>query len=245
MEVNPAGDAQLSRMPRLRLYEELVRRLHGYIDAAGLEVGSRLPPERELAKRLGVSRASVSRALVALEVQGIVDVRHGEGTYLRRKEAYEEPLERLLDRRRRLPEILEAREALECKLAELAAVRRTEADLEAIDAALDEMEADINRGGIGANADEKFHQAVRDAAKSAVLANLIKGLAEPIRETRMESLSQPGRPPDSLSGHRKIAGAIHDGNAGDAAAAMREHLRVVADVRLLRWQPDITESDAS
>jgi GntR family transcriptional repressor for pyruvate dehydrogenase complex len=223
---------------RTRLYEDLVDRLLEYMVQASLRPGDRLPPERELSDRLGVSRASVRQAIVALEVQGIVDSRHGNGIYLRRLGVAGESLNKLLDRRRRLPEILEAREALEVKLAELAALRRSEQDVVVIDAALERMEADIAGGGIGADADAEFHAAITGAAKSAVLAQLMNYLSHSIHETRMESLSEPGRPPKSLAAHRRIADAIRDGDGIAAAEAMREHLKVVADVRLLHWKAE-------
>jgi GntR family transcriptional regulator, transcriptional repressor for pyruvate dehydrogenase complex len=230
-------DWALRPIQRPRLYEELAARLRAHIQESELAPGDRLPSERELAERLGVSRVTVKQAIVALEVQGVLDVRHGGGIYLRRREVGE-PLQRLLERRLRLPETLEARETLECKLAELAALRRTNRDLEAMDRALVEMERDITRGGIGAQQDADFHRAITLAARNVVLAKLMEGLAEKIHETRIESLSEPGRPPRSLAAHRKIIEAIRRSDPDASGAAMREHLKVVADVRLMRWKPE-------
>jgi DNA-binding FadR family transcriptional regulator len=69
----------LRPMERSRLYEQLVERLLTLIREMGLRPGQKLPPERELSAQLGVSRASIRQALVVLEVQGLVEVRHGEG----------------------------------------------------------------------------------------------------------------------------------------------------------------------
>jgi GntR family transcriptional regulator, transcriptional repressor for pyruvate dehydrogenase complex len=225
----------LTPVTRARVYEEVVRRLRDYVSEGGLERGDRLPPERELAERLGVSRVSIRQALVALEVNGWVEVRHGDGTYLRWPAALGGSMHKLLEKRRRLPEVLEAREALETKLAELAAERRTDDDLRAINDALDDMAADIKGGGIGADADAAFHHAIVVAARNAVLARLMESIADLIHETRMESLSEPGRPPRSLAAHHKIANAIRAGEPRKSAAAMRRHLRVVADTTLLHW----------
>ncbi|MFC5981807.1 winged helix-turn-helix domain-containing protein [Knoellia sp. GCM10027209] len=71
------------RLSRPRLYEQLADHIGDFIDAQGLVPGDRLPPERSLAKDLGVSRATLSRALVALEVRGRVEVRHGDGAVVR------------------------------------------------------------------------------------------------------------------------------------------------------------------
>ncbi|MEU6119364.1 FadR/GntR family transcriptional regulator [Streptomyces sp. NPDC047117] len=229
----------LRPMTRPRLYEQVVERLRQYAAESGLGAGDRLPPERELAQRLGVSRASVKQAIVVLEVQGLVEVRHGGGTYLVRGTLdAAEPVERLVERRRRLPDVLEAREAMETKLAELAARRRTDADLEALDDALAHMAQEVADGGPGVEGDRRFHAAVTAAAHSTLLAEFMRAIAEQITESRNESLRQPGRPKRSLAQHRRILEAIREGNPRSAATAMRRHLRTVAEVRLLTWTPE-------
>ncbi|MCO1580664.1 FadR family transcriptional regulator [Crossiella sp. SN42] len=222
---------------RPRLYEQVVASLRDYVSSSGLRTGDRLPPERELAERLGVSRASVKQAIVVLEVQGLVEVRHGGGSYLLRDTLDTEPVAALVERRRRLPDVLEAREAMETKLAELAAERRTAADLEAIEAALRHMSAEIEAGGIGMEGDRRFHAAVTAAARSSLLAEFMGMIAEQITESRAESLRQQGRPRRSLEQHRRIAAAIRAGDGPRAVSAMRRHVRTVSRVRLLTWEP--------
>jgi GntR family transcriptional regulator, transcriptional repressor for pyruvate dehydrogenase complex len=228
------GPRSLRPFNRPRLYEQLVERLLDHIQAEGLTAGDRLPPERELASQLGVSRASVSQALIALEVQGIIDVRHGDGAVILDVPPQQQVLAALGARRNQLREVIEAREALEVQLAALAAKRRTEDDLAAIDDALDGMAREISRGGRGVTGDERFHAAVTAAAHSGLLADLMTKISELVRQSRIESLSQPGRPEQSLAGHHKVAEAIRSGDAGAAAAAMGEHIAAVSDVALLR-----------
>lgn len=221
-----------------RLYEQVLERLRAHVTEAGLSAGDRLPAERDLAASLGVSRASVKQAIVVLEVQGLVEARHGGGTYLVRDTLDVEPVEQLVERRKRLPEVLEAREALETKLAELAAERRTDAELETIREALDFMRDEIDGGDNGVEGDRRFHAAVTAAAHSSLLAEFMKTIAEQITESRTESLRQPGRPSRSLAQHTAIYEAIAAGDAKKAAAAMRKHVRTVAKVRLLTWVPE-------
>lgn len=225
-------------MVKSRLYEQVLERLRAYVAEAGLRAGDRLPAERDLATRLGVSRASVKQAIVVLEVQGLVEARHGGGTYLVRGTLDVEPVEQLVDRRKRLPDVLEAREALETKLAELAAERRTANELEDIRQALDFMRDEIADGGFGMEGDRRFHAAVTAAAHSSLLADFMKAIASQITESRTESLRQPGRPPRSLAQHTTIYAAIAAGEPKKAAAAMRTHVRTVAKVRLLTWEPE-------
>ena len=224
----------LQPLVRPRLYEQLVERLLDHVHEEGLGPGSRLPPERELAGMLGVSRASVVQALVALEVQGVVHVRHGEGATIVEVPAERQVLAALRDRRHRLREVIEAREALEVKLAALAAGRRTEQDMAEIDGAITAMADDVEQGGRGVAGDERFHAAVTAAAHSELLGSLMREISELVRESRIESLSQPDRPAQSLAAHRRVVDAIRAGDAPEAAAAMADHIAAVSDVGLLQ-----------
>jgi GntR family transcriptional repressor for pyruvate dehydrogenase complex len=137
--------------------------------------------------------------------------------------------------------VLEAREALEVKLAELSASRRDRKDILAMTAALGRMEEEIAAGGLGTEGDGAFHHAIALAARNEVLLHLIDAMADVIHESRVESLSEPGRPPRSLAAHRRILAAIEAKSSEAAADAMRQHLREVADVSLLRWQPEAAD----
>ena len=239
------ADDPLRPLSRTRLYERVVERLRELIADRGLRAGDRLPPERELAERLGVSRASIRQAVVVLEVQGLVEVRHGGGTYLRRDRAEGDSLDELVERRRRLPEVLDAREGLETELAELAAQRRTAADLAAVEAALERMREQIDAGGRGEDGDRRFHAAVTAAARSGLLAEFMRTIDAAIAESRQESLRQPGRPAQSLAQHVRIAAAVRAGDPDEARAAMREHLATVRRVRLLQWEPPADDPEPS
>ena len=214
------------RLLRTRLYEQVAGQISAWISDNGLGAGDKLPPERELAQRLGVSRATLSQALVALEVVGVVEVRHGDGTVVTSgHQKSTRIVEAIRSHADRLPEIIETRDGRETKLAGLAAVRRTDEDLARIDA-----------GGRGVEGDERFHGAVTSASHSLLLARLMDEIGDLIKETRIESLGQPGRPQDSLAGHRAIAEAIRAGDPEAASEAMHAHVAMVSDVALIREQ---------
>ena len=225
------------RLVRTRLYEQVAEQITAWITDNGLQNGDRLPAERELATRLGVSRATLSQALVALEVVGVVTVRHGDGTVVTGSPRSARIVEAIRAHADRLPEIIETRDALETKIAALAAGRRTDDDMARIDDALASMEADIESGGRGVEGDERFHGAVTAAAHSLLLARLMDEIGDLIKESRIESLSQPGRPRASLAGHTAIAEAIRAGDPAEAARAMHAHVEMVSDVAVLREQP--------
>ncbi len=234
----PSGAALRPLERSRRLYEDVGERLGEFVRETRMAPGDQFPAERELAQSLQVSRTSVRQAFVVLQALGFVDVRHGEGVFLRRTRGFGDSLARLLERRRRLPEVLEAREALEVKLAELAASHRKDGDLAAMTSALGHMETEIKAGGLGTEGDAAFHRAIATASRNEILLHLIDAMVEVIQESRIESLSEPGRPALSLEAHRRILAAIEAGSPRLAADAMREHLKVVADVSLLRWQPE-------
>lgn len=230
--------ASLRPLERSRLYEDVGERLAEFVRESDMAPGAQFPTERDLARQLHVSRTSVRQSFVVLQALGFVDVRHGEGVFLRRTRGFGDSLTKLLERRRRLPDVLEAREALEVKLAELAAANRGTDDLSAMNSAVARMGAEISAGGVGTEGDAAFHHAIALAARNEILLHLIEAMAEVIQESRIESLSEPGRPLRSLEAHRRILAAIESRNREGAAEAMRQHLRVVADVSLLRWQPE-------
>jgi GntR family transcriptional regulator, transcriptional repressor for pyruvate dehydrogenase complex len=227
----------LSPVARKPLYERLVEHLRAYVVEAGLSAGDRLPSERELSERLGVSRASVRQAIVALEVQGVLEVKHGEGTFLRTARVDTLPIAQLADLKRRLPDILDAREAIEVKLAELAAERRTESDLDAIDAALEKMQQEIDIGTTGEHGDHDFHQSVVRAARSELLARMHTQILKDIELSSHETVDQIGTPTTLLEQDRRIGDAIRAGEGPAAAAAMRDHLKTTASLKLRAWSP--------
>lgn len=225
-------DKGFVRVSRPRLYERLVEQLLGFIASTGLGPGDLLPAERDLAERMGVSRATLAQALVALEVLGVIDVQHGTGAVLVYRPSVASVLRELREHRDRMPEIVEARSTLEVKLAALAAERRTPDDLAAVEAALKVMGAEIAGGSRGTEGDELFHQAVAAAAHSSILASMMTFISELVRETRLASLGQPGRPERSLESHRAIADAIRAGNPEAAAEAMQAHINLVSETEM-------------
>jgi GntR family transcriptional regulator, transcriptional repressor for pyruvate dehydrogenase complex len=215
-----------------RQYESAARRLRELIEETGLGPGDKLPPERELAERLGVSRTSVRQALTLLRAMGAVEPRQGDGVYLRRRISGADDhvaVAQVGELGEHQPAaVMEAREGLEIQLARLAARRRTPHDLEVMRQALGGMARAITAGDDVAEFDKRFHEQVARSADSPLLQELIGQLAGPIAQTRLVSLARPGRAGRSLAGHQRILEAIEQRDEDGAAEAMREHLMFVA-----------------
>ncbi|MBB4660537.1 FadR/GntR family transcriptional regulator [Conexibacter arvalis] len=219
-------DARLEPVQRSPLYEQVAERVRAFIEASGLAPGDKLMSERGLAEQLGVSRTSVRQALTALRVQGLVEIKHGEGVFL--MEAPRELIPRLtsgiVESEVDHPMIWEVREAVEVQAARLAARRRQDADLAAMEAALSAMEQSIDAGGDGIEGDRGFHAALAQAARNPLLHDLIGQMRDVFDRTSAASLTHAGRPQVSLASHRAILDAVARGDEPAAAEEMRRHI---------------------
>lgn len=189
-------------------------RLRALLDERDLQPGERLPPERELAVQLGVSRASLREGMRRLSDLGILESRQGSGTYLAR-----------LD----LGDLLMIRLALEPVIARLAARRRSAEDLARIEALLAEMEAAHTRPSVFANADLHLHAAVADAAHSLPARVLLDAIADLLSHSRNATAPDASLRAHVLADVRTLVQAIGDGDSDRAEEAMSRHLRQVGD----------------
>jgi GntR family transcriptional repressor for pyruvate dehydrogenase complex len=213
-----------------RIYEEIVRQVKAMISEGRLKSGDQLPPERDLAEKFVVSRTSVREALRALESLGLVEIRPGEGTFVREVsvETLIEPLALvMLTQREAIGELFEARRILEPAIAALAARRATPEDIQEMERILDAQAAEIAAGHTGLAQDAQFHDAIASAAHNRAITRLVHGIMDLLTQSREESLSAPGRPTRSHEDHRRTLEAIRARDAAAAERAMREHLEAV------------------
>lgn len=217
---------QLGRVDRRPLYEQVADRLREFIDTSGMQPGDKLANVRDLAAELQVGRSSIREAVNALRAQRIVEVRHGDGIYLlqRPEDVIESLATELVETHVDHPYIWETRQALETQCARLAAVHATDDDLRELDASLDQMKAEIDKGLPGLDGDRRFHLGVAVAAHNPLLLRLLKGLRVALDRTSETSLTRPGQPERSLEEHRGVVEAIRAHNAADSANKMLTHL---------------------
>lgn len=226
----PSGIGPVTRPGHV--YEEVVDRLLSFVANARLLPGDRLPPERQLARDLGVSRATLRQALTVLRVLGLIDVRHGVGIHLVRPIGDRVPPinDAAVLGDERVPVIKDLREALETHAAWLAASRRTDGDLAEMAAANEQMTREIADGAIGIGGDRRFHGAVVAAAHSPLLQERLGALDGVVRAIATASLSRPDQPPRSLETHRLIFGAIAARDADLARQVMLDHLLITGEI---------------
>lgn len=217
---------QLRPVDRKPLYEQVSDRLREFVDVNNLQPGARLMTERELAQQLSVGRSSVREAITALRIQGMVEVRHGDGIYLlRRPEDLISTLAtELVETHIDHPYIWETRQALETQCARLAATRATPGDLRKLGRSLKTMEAEIAQGDPGLEGDRQFHLGVTEASHNPILIRLLTGIRESLDRTSETSLTRAGQPAKSLAQHQIIYDAIKARQPTEAADAMLAHL---------------------
>ncbi len=217
---------------RRKLSEQILGQFRELLASGRLGPGDRLPPERELARIFGVSRNSVREAIRALEEQGLVVSRRGDGTYL--SDAESAPFEPSLagavrSRRKRLADILAFRRTLEPEVAALAAGNATEPELRRLAAVLAEQAESLEQGRDDADLDAEFHRLLARAARNGVFLSVFTAVQDVLVECRAESLRGPARRAASLAAHRRILGALEARSPEAARKAMRAHLDAVEE----------------
>lgn len=218
---------QLKQVDSRRLYQQIADQIRALIDKGDYAPGVRLPPERELAQQLGVSRPSVREALIALEIEGSVEVRMGAGVYVcsqtqRKPQAQvgmgESPVE-----------LMRARSAIEGTVVTMACARLTPEALAGLRQILDGMLAAMAQNRSPLALDRQFHLAIAALAGNAVLERLVAELFDerhsPIAErlsTRAESAQTWAA---ALQEHEAIWRALEARDALGAQTALRMHLQ--------------------
>ena len=220
----------LQNLEGKRLHEAIVQRFHALIQQGTLEHGAKLPAERILAEQLKVSRGSVREAIRTLELQGLVVSKHGSGTFIDTQSlsAVATLMTSSLGASdAQLHDIFEVRHLLEPQLAALAAQRATPEDVERLASILVEQQQQIIEGETGVDADTEFHFALATSTHNTALVKVVSAVEDVLRQSRDQSLQQPGRPQRSLESHREILEMVRTGDHTGARSAMEHHLTAV------------------
>lgn len=221
-----------------KIYEEVADALLEKIKAGELKPGEKLDSVQALSESFQVSRSAVREALSALKAMGLVDMKQGEGTYIREFEPshVSQPLSSaLLMKKEDVKQLLEVRKLLELGVAAMAAEKRTEDDLQKIRQALLEMKGIDGDEELGEKADFSFHMALAEASQNGLLKHLMNHvsalLLETMRETRKIWLFSKRTSVQRLyEEHERIYSAVAAKDADEAEAAMTAHLTNVEDV---------------
>jgi GntR family transcriptional repressor for pyruvate dehydrogenase complex len=231
---------------RGRLRDLAADQLLEMVVSGGLEPGERLPPERELCARLGVSRTVVREALNLLEARGLISIEHGRGAVVSggNTDAVRDALGVILRVRPKvLWELLEMRAILEVGISGLAAERATEEDTDAMRVQLERMAAAIDAPEGYVDADVEFHALLARAARNGVLLTMLEPIVDLLRASRRVSASRrPGSALRALGEHEEILRRVEAGDAEGARREMRAHLaNTVRDIEAVLGEGALEE----
>jgi GntR family transcriptional repressor for pyruvate dehydrogenase complex len=205
-------------------------RLRDFLAGAAVSADGRLPPERDLAARLGVSRAELRKALADLEAEGVIWRHVGKGTFVGARPVDTVADVAALTRRTNPSEVMQARLSIEPEMARLAALHATSGDIA-------ELRSCIARSRQAETWrqyeawDNRFHRAIGEATRNVLLLGLLDTLTAVRRAVTWGRLRyNPVRPDPahhSFEEHEAIVAAIAERDASAAAVAMRTHIRSV------------------
>ena len=215
--------------PHDRLYQELARKILRELASGAYEIGARLPAERELAIQHNVSRPTVREAIIALEVQGLIEVRVGSGAYVRRIPGKEDKPGFNIS----AFELTEARLMVEGEAAALAATQITAEELRELDALVEAIAQENSDPKGTENADREFHLAIARATRNTAIYNVIEQLwvlrATSPEAALLHAKARTANVKPVVDEHSAVLEALHNHDPAAARAAMRAHLAAVLD----------------
>jgi GntR family transcriptional repressor for pyruvate dehydrogenase complex len=211
-----------------KIYEQVAEHIKQMIEQGFLKPGDKLPPMNELAVQFGVSRATVREAFSSLVGMGLIDLRHGEGTFVQKIDVQTmvtEPMNAaLLLGWSDLQQLMEVRRLLETGIVGWACERAAAEDLRAIADALTTMGRAEEHLEEQVSADLQFHMAIAQASGNDVLINLMNTLSEGIRSFLRNVWAEDGQEQRLLDEHRELYEAIAARDKQRATQLLLAHL---------------------
>ncbi|MBQ6829966.1 MAG: FadR family transcriptional regulator [Clostridia bacterium] len=191
--------------------------------------GDRLPIENELAEQFSVSRITIREAIRQLNTMGMVDVRQGDGTFVKEltPSSFMKPMLPMLALSNAdVEDVFEVRLLIECKAVEYAAQRARDEELASLRTLVKEMEDVALAGDIVAynEADARFHNAIAQCGHNPVISVIGELINDMIKESILRSCNTPGHILTSVVYHNRICQALCERDASEAMRLMSEHL---------------------
>ncbi|HEY8481591.1 MAG TPA: FadR/GntR family transcriptional regulator [Spirillospora sp.] len=228
--VNPSG----------HLPERVVTQINELIVSERLKPGDRLPPERELATLLGVSRPVVREAVRVLAARGQLSVRHGRGIFVESPSAAQDLRAAIAGEQVGLQELFDMREVLELAAVGWAAANATAEGIESLREALERLDEATARESLDyallQALDSAYHLKIVEMARNRFLLKTVNVLQDMMHASMQTTLSLPGRIEESRAYHHRIFDAIVDRDSARATEAMRGHLESARSAALSRLE---------
>lgn len=210
--------------------QRTAKRLLSFIKEKNLKPGDRLPPERELARMMNISRPSLREALRALQSMNIIENKHGSGNYITSLEP-----KRLIQRLEAVfmledstySELFEARKILETGIAEIAAQRITDEEIRTLEAIVRKTRSEVDNPEAFLQLDLELHNVILKAAKNDILDLFMSSVNQLSLYSRRRTSERPEIRRQTLRDHKEIINALKRRDPEKSRAAMLEHLKRV------------------
>ncbi len=207
---------------------KIAKQLMELIEVQNLQPGDKLPPERQLADLLEVSRPSLREALHILQAQGLVHIRHGQGTFVQEPLVAQELRASMMASTHDLNELFDAREVLEVPASNWAAEKATKEDIRILRTTLNQIDTICAKEPIDYDQlqvlDAKFHLAIVGIVGNRFLNQTLNVLQDVMKMSMDTTLRLPGRKEISKQEHNEILQAIEDGDGPLAAKLTLQHI---------------------
>ncbi|WP_311283426.1 FadR/GntR family transcriptional regulator [Paenibacillus macerans] len=225
---------QFNRVSSNKLYIQIYDQILSEILSGSFEVGDKLPTERELCAQFGVSRAPIRQALSALEMNGYIYSRQGEGVFVKNTQnpAEQPPSDTAFMLESVSPEdIVDARMNIEPLIAKFAAQRATDEDIEALHATIMQMEKETQAGHYVPETDEQLHTEIAKASHNDLFIQFMAVIANAMKQQEMwkfirdRTVTRPDYRDTNFSEHKRIIQAIENHDAEEATRLMTSHMQ--------------------
>ena len=214
-----------------KISEEIVKQLRGLIFSGKLQPGEKLPPERELAKSLNVSRPPLREALNTLQGMGIIEIQQGNRSFVRpitTRSIYDPLVSYSKESSQNILQVFEVRKYLDIGAVSLAAERATPQQIMKLEKLVGQLEGDLKKGRLGAKPDLDFHMEIVRITGNHVYHHLVSTVYDLLQEEYRIAWGGIFNNPESktvlLEQHKKIVSAIKMNNPQEGRRSAREHL---------------------
>ncbi|AFC30190.1 transcriptional regulator [Paenibacillus mucilaginosus 3016] len=226
---------QFNRVSSNKLYIQIYNQILSQIESGAFQIGDKLPTEKELCAQFGVSRAPVRQALSALEMNGYIYSRQGEGVYVKQNQQPAENSQASILEKVSPEDIVEARMNMEPIIAKYAAARATEEDIEALRRTILQMEEETKSGIYSPETDERLHIEIAKASHNDLFIQFMSVIANAMKQQEMwtfirdRTVTRPDYRDTNFAEHKKIIQAIENRDEQEAMRIMAFHMTNLYD----------------
>lgn len=224
-----------NRVSSEKLYIQIYNQILSEIQSGSFNIGDKLPAERELCAQFGVSRAPVRQALSALELNGVIYSRQGEGVYVKNTQISNSSDSPFIFDSTSPEDIVEARINIEPIIIKYAALRATDEDIQELRSTIQKMEEETKAGIYAPETDEALHKGIAKASHNDLYIKIMSAISEAMKQQEMWKLirdrtfTRPDYQVVNFEEHKMIIKAIEEHNESKAVKLMTTHMQNLYD----------------